>query len=765
MAGTNGRERMKQASGGTSRGFQTSWSIRRKLVLLLMVVFLPASGIIVASGIDQRNHEIEEAEENALLLVHVLAVQQEQVAAGIQQMLGALAMLPEVRRLDAEACNRIFQDLRRRYPSYSMVAAVTAEGTILAASPPLPAGHTGLSGEKCFVDALGTLDFSAGEYVPGNDEGMRTIHYAQPVTDAAGSPVGVVIAGFDLNECIRVLQRVGFSDNIGITIADHRGVVLYHVPEQQVAVPGKMLPKETFMRISGAPEGGTFEANNDEGTTHLYAFKPLRLRANTPPYLYMIADMTRTKVLEYANRKVATITLSIGLVAFIAGCLAWMFGNAVFVKPIGLLARTARRFGKGEFDARTDLPHTPDELGELARSFDEMASLLEMRSLERSKAAEALRESEEKYRALIETTNTGYVILDDRGRVLDANAEYVKLTVHGSLQEIMGRNVTEWTAPYHLDLSAEAMKQCLDEGFLKNLVIDHSNREGGVIPIEINASLIRSAGGTSILVLCRDIAERWRAEEELLQHREHLEELVRERTAKLESLNTQLEEEINVRKRAEERIQASLEEKEILLREIHHRVKNNLQTIASLINLQSKYTTDARFLELSRESHDRIRSMLLVHEKLYRSTDLSRVDFFEYLQTLADSLFRSYCPSGVILKVEGEKVFLGVDTAIPCALLVNELLSNALHHAFPGGRRGTISIVLHSSSDGKLILTIGDNGIGLPGGLDYRNSDTLGLQLVATLVHQLKAEVELDTDAGAKFTITFAELRYRGGGI
>ena len=103
-----------------------------------------------------------------------------------------------------------------------------------------------------------------------------------------------------------------------------------------------------------------------------------------------------------------------------------------------------------------------------------------------------------------------------------------------------------------------------------------------------------------------------------------------------------------------------------------------------------------------------------------------RVDFFEYLQTLADSLFRSYCPSGVILKVEGEKVFLGVDTAIPCALLVNELLSNALHHAFPGGRRGTISIVLHSSSDGKLILTIEDNGIGLPGGLDYRNSDNSG---------------------------------------
>ena len=123
----------------------------------------------------------------------------------------------------------------------------------------------------------------------------------------------------------------------------------------------------------------------------------------------------------------------------------------------------------------------------------------------------------------------------------------------------MGRNVTEWTAPYHLDLSAEAMKQCLDEGFLKNLVIDHSNREGGVIPIEINASLIRSAGGTSILVLCRDIAERWRAEEEnCCNIANTLEELVRERTAKLESLNTQLEEEINVRKRAEERIQASL---------------------------------------------------------------------------------------------------------------------------------------------------------------------------------------------------------------
>ena len=350
--------------------------------------------------------------------------------------------------------------------------------------------------------------------------------------------------------------------------------------------------------------------------------------------------MTHSRMIEYANRKVMAVTLGIALVAFVAVCLAWVFGNFVFVRPIGRLSRAAGKFGKGEFNVRTDLPHTPDELGELARSFDEMASLVELRNTE-------LR----------------------------------------------------------------------------------------------------------------------RSEAELLHHREHLEELVKERTARLGTLNAQLEEEIAERRRAEQRIQASLEEKEILLREIHHRVKNNLQTISSLISLQSKYTTDERFLDVSRESQNRIRSMLLVHEKLYRSDDLSKVDFLEYLRSLANSLFRSYSPDAVALQVEGERVFLGVDTAIPCALLVNELLSNSLKHAFPGGMRGMISIALHSGDDGKLELTVGDDGVGLPAGMDFRLCESLGTQLVHTLAHQLKADFEPRPGPGTNFKITFAELRYRGESI
>jgi two-component sensor histidine kinase len=214
-----------------------------------------------------------------------------------------------------------------------------------------------------------------------------------------------------------------------------------------------------------------------------------------------------------------------------------------------------------------------------------------------------------------------------------------------------------------------------------------------------------------------------------------------------------------VRKRAEGQIRTALQEKEVLLKEIHHRVKNNLQIISSLLDLQSDYIEDEQTRQLFQESRNRVKSMALIHERLYRAQDLAKVDFAEYIQSLARDVFRSYRThaTGIALRVNVEDVFLGVDTAIPCGLMINELVSNALKYAFPDGRGGEICVELFSDN-GQFTLAVRDNGVGFPKDLDFRNTESLGLKLVVTLVKQLKGTIALHRDGGTAFEIKFAAV-------
>lgn len=208
-------------------------------------------------------------------------------------------------------------------------------------------------------------------------------------------------------------------------------------------------------------------------------------------------------------------------------------------------------------------------------------------------------------------------------------------------------------------------------------------------------------------------------------------------------------------------IKESLEEKEVLLREIHHRVKNNLQVVSSLLYLQSKEIKDPVALEMFQESWTRVRSMALVHERLYRSQDLSRIDFATYVQNLASYLFRVYgAQSGAVqLRTDVDDAFLGIDLAIPCGLIINELASNCLKHAFPDGREGQVWITLEAKEGGLFTLMVGDDGIGFPEDLDFRDTPSLGLQLVNSLVTQLDGTIELDRGSGTLFSITFSESK------
>jgi len=201
-------------------------------------------------------------------------------------------------------------------------------------------------------------------------------------------------------------------------------------------------------------------------------------------------------------------------------------------------------------------------------------------------------------------------------------------------------------------------------------------------------------------------------------------------------------------------LEKSLSEKEILLKEVHHRVKNNLQIISSLLNLQKSYIKDDTTLNFLNDSQNRIKTMALIYEKLYQSEDLVRIDFSEYVRSLVSHLIRSYGSADRIkLKVDVDDVQLNIDMAIPCGLIINELVSNSLKHAFPDGK-GEIRVEMHRNN-GELRLVVSDNGIGMSEKIYFQKIDTLGLQLVNTLANQLSGSIKLHREEGTEFEITF----------
>jgi PAS domain S-box-containing protein len=214
------------------------------------------------------------------------------------------------------------------------------------------------------------------------------------------------------------------------------------------------------------------------------------------------------------------------------------------------------------------------------------------------------------------------------------------------------------------------------------------------------------------------------------------------------------------RKRIEGQAQ---EAREMYIREIHHRVKNNLQIVSSLLFLQSLHSTDPNIHEILTESQNRVKSIALIHEKLYRSAEMIRLDFAEYVGDLVLDLFRTYGvhQEGINVYTNIEDIHLEVDTAIPCGLIINELVSNVLKHAFPTGTAGEVSIALARTGPDALLLTVSDNGIGFPVGFNWHQSPSLGLKLVKDLARQLDGSVEVDSTSGTTFRITFKELQYK----
>ena len=349
------------------------------------------------------------------------------------------------------------------------------------------------------------------------------------------------------------------------------------------------------------------------------------------------------------------------------------------------------------------------------------ADLVIIREVSASKNVEqALKRSRERYWNLIESAPDGIITLDMKGNIVECNTMALRVTGL-SRGDVIGNHFSKLKIlrkrdiPTYLKIFASILRGTPPPAFETTWVDGKGNKNYS----EIRVGLIKEEGKMiGIQAIARDI---------------------------------------NERKKIEEQIKASLKEKEILLKEIHHRVKNNLQVISSLLNLQSGYVADETTREMFKESQNRIRSMALVHEKLYQSKNVADINLREYVRALVIELARSYGEKSdrVNMKFDMDPVSLGIDAAITCGLIINELISNALKHAFPRDRRGKITISLHQEGD-SIELKVSDTGIGLPRKIKMKQTESLGLRLVKILVEdQLGGKITVRRKDGTQFYIMF----------
>ena len=346
-------------------------------------------------------------------------------------------------------------------------------------------------------------------------------------------------------------------------------------------------------------------------------------------------------------------------------------------------------------------------------------------AIENSELFSQVSRLQEQYRVVTEALNDAVFTLDVEGRFAFGNAAGERLTGY-PLDELLGRPFMDLVAPENLpELTDRFRRAIVGEEISPHVWAEMIRKDGSRVPIELSmANLVVDGGIIGRVGVARDITNR--------QH-------------------------------AEEQIRASLQEKEVLLKEIHHRVKNNLQIISSLLNLQSQYIRDPQAHQMLIDSQNRVKSMALIHEILFRSRDLTKIDFSDYIKTISVQIFRSYgaYSKRIGLEVHVENIILDVDTAIPCGLIVTELVSNSLKHAFIDGRAGSIYIKLSCDNTGMSTLLVRDNGVGLPSHVNLKHLDSLGLKLVGALVNQLAGTVEIETSPGTTFMITFVHDKHK----
>ncbi|MDX2271834.1 MAG: PAS domain S-box protein [Cyanobacteriota bacterium] len=340
----------------------------------------------------------------------------------------------------------------------------------------------------------------------------------------------------------------------------------------------------------------------------------------------------------------------------------------------------------------------------------------------RKRAEDALLASEARFRAIYEQSALGISLADPQGHYLRTNPAFQKMVGY-SEEELSTKTFIELTDAKDISQDLQLHSQLLS-GKLEHYQIEKQYvcKSGQLLWVRLIVSALKDPQGRLQCTIA-------------------------------------ISEDISLQKQQQVDLELALHEKVVLLREIHHRVKNNLQIISSLLRLQSDSIKNPKYLKVFRDAISRVQAMSLVHEKLYQSKDLGQIKLLDYLETLLTNLLQSYgvYPDIIHFTIDVGDIFLSIDNCIICGLIINELVTNSLKHAFPRSRHGAISVQFRQDQS-FTFLTVADNGLGIPDHLDLKTTESLGLQLVAALTDQLEAKIEIDSSGGTKFSITFPRI-------
>lgn len=384
---------------------------------------------------------------------------------------------------------------------------------------------------------------------------------------------------------------------------------------------------------------------------------------------------------------------------------------------------------------------------------------------ERKRMEDALKESEMHFRSVTQSAIDAIITIDENSNIVDWNKGAENIFGY-TTEELTGKNLSVIIPQQYIERHIKGMERLIqgkDPHIIGSIVeVSGIDKSGKEFPVELSLSDWNSSKGHFYTGIIRDITERKLAERAVTNLNQELEIMVNERTAELENTNDNLHTEINLRKKKEELIKLQLQEKEIMLKEIHHRVKNNMQIIISMLHLQASFLHDKKAIDILQDSQNRITTMALIHEKLYQTKDFAKINFKEYLNSLCEHLCSTYASTSSDSQIEyslhaGFCTF-DIEKTISLGLLINELISNSFKHGSTFNGKCKIEISLNKSDENNYSLIIKDNGKGLPENFDLNTLKSLGLQLVVLMTEQIQGKLDVHSShKGTTFSITFPE--------
>jgi len=693
-------------------------SIRKRLVVTVLFAFAPVFVFFVLWSMKAQREEVSLIEQRLVQCAENIADEQKLVTTATRQLLHTVTLLPQIKEKKRDECNIILSTILGANPIYGNMTLVDTDGNALAAGRPfVPANFSDM---KHFRDALATKKFSVGEFTIGRTIQVPVLTFAQPVLGSDGNVTAVLTISILLDRYSNLFPDALFPPESYVGITDHKGVRIFRHPQNGQFKPGQPIAPRMFEEASRVGTGVAVQAGSD-GIRRLTAFKEIKLGPDQPPYLYIFVGVPEDKITAASTMLAYKSLAAILGAVLIASLIAWFLGGRLVAGKIEELADSADRFGSGDFSAKPDISSLDGEFGVLASAFNNMADAIQARTRELVSTADDLRKSELYLRIISDNTYDWEYWRTPDGNYLWVSPAAERVTGYpaGLFAENGDAALRGMIHPEDRHIWAMHIKEvdneCPDHRELEFRIVKPSGKVAWI------AHTCKPTYGSDGVFLGRRGCNR----------------------------------DITDRKRAEQAMAASLHEKEVLLREIHHRVKNNLQIISSLLSLQEQGLDDPAIQGVLAESRGRVTSMALIHEQLYLSHDLREIDVEGYLRQLIPRLVSSYRGNrNIATHLELSPVLLSLDQAIPFGLVVNELVTNSLKHGFRDSAHGTVFITA-SLEEGDVILVIEDDGTGLAKEFDLHAVTTLGLQIVTMLAEQLRGHLTVEPAVGARFKLRF----------